>query len=249
MRKSTAILFTMLSITGIALLSSCDLFKQDYETRIFGDFMYKYIKSSSAKITYEDGDYVAIYELTEEGKTKETLIIPNEIDDKPVIKIGMPGSANTRNIFSCGGTFTSIYLPKSLETMGCHWLCDSKKIYMINSDNYYIHGYKGHNSDLYLSESLYNEYINYYEEDDLEYTSLHIANLEFVSDGETYFIADYEEGDLITYVPEEPTKDGYKFAGWFKESECINEWDFEVDTFTLEENETIMKLYAGWTKR
>ena len=159
----------------------------------------------------------------------------------------MPGYA-TRNIFSCGGTFTSLYLPKSLEIMSCRDLCNNIKIYIINSDDYYIHGNKACRPNLYLPESIYYEYINYYGEDDLEYTSLHIANLEFVNDNETYFIADYNEGDLITYRPEAPTKVGYEFGGWYKEEECITEWNFEEDTFSLEEDQTIMKLYAKWNK-
>lgn len=42
--------------------------------------------------------------------------------------------------------------------------------------------------------------------------------------------------------PEKPTAKGYSFNGWYKESSCKNEWDFETDTVT--KNTT---LYARWT--
>ncbi len=249
MKKTSKLILTLLTTAAITSLSSCDLFNQDYETRISGDFLYKYIKSSDAKITYEDGDYVAIYELSTEGLTKDTLIVPDEIDNKPVIKIGLPGSESTRNIFTGSPSFTSLYLPKSLEVMGCHSLCTNKKLFIIESDNYYIHGNKQHGANLYLPENLYNEYINYYDEEDLGLTSLHIANLEFISEGEVYFIGDYEEGDLISYVPDAPNKEGdYNFVGWYKEEECINEWDFTNDTFSLNEGETKMRLYAKFVE-
>ena len=43
-------------------------------------------------------------------------------------------------------------------------------------------------------------------------------------------------------APTAPTASGYLFRGWYKEAECINEWDFENDVIT----ETTT-LYAKWT--
>ena len=43
--------------------------------------------------------------------------------------------------------------------------------------------------------------------------------------------------------PSEPKQTGYYFAGWYKEKECINVWNFEKDTVTA--NTT---LYAKWVK-
>ncbi len=41
--------------------------------------------------------------------------------------------------------------------------------------------------------------------------------------------------------PEDPKKDGYKFTGWFKDSECSQEWDFYLDIITSD-----VTLHAGW---
>ncbi len=49
-------------------------------------------------------------------------------------------------------------------------------------------------------------------------------------------------GELLT-APEAPMAEGYQFEGWFKESECINAWDFAVDTVL---SDTI--LYAKWAE-
>ena len=43
--------------------------------------------------------------------------------------------------------------------------------------------------------------------------------------------------------PTDPSEEGYRFDGWYKEESCVNAWDFETDVVT--EDTT---LYAGWTK-
>ena len=49
-----------------------------------------------------------------------------------------------------------------------------------------------------------------------------------------------KEGELIT-KPEDPTKAGHTFGGWFKDSECTAPWEFESEKVT---KNTI--LYAKW---
>ena len=50
-----------------------------------------------------------------------------------------------------------------------------------------------------------------------------------------------EEGELVLEPLTMPTKTSHSFGGWYKESECINEWDFAVDTVTQD-----ITLYARW---
>ena len=47
--------------------------------------------------------------------------------------------------------------------------------------------------------------------------------------------------DSYLTKPADPTKDGYNFGGWYKESECKNAWDFTKDI--VNSNVT---LYAKW---
>ncbi len=70
----------------------------------------------------------------------------------------------------------------------------------------------------------------------------------------TYFIDDVD-GDIIINKPPMPIRDGYRFGGWYKEEECINEWNFDHDIVPKkiydEEENYIYKetaLYAKWTK-
>ena len=61
-----------------------------------------------------------------------------------------------------------------------------------------------------------------------------------------YYIDYYENGEKVMYIPPEPQRDGYSFGGWFKESDCINQWDFDTDTLQLTEEVQEVKLYAKW---
>lgn len=81
-----------------------------------------------------------------------------------------------------------------------------------------------------------------------------------------YWIDDYEYGTKILYKPDDPEREGYTFGGCYKESECINKWDFDNDTLpeydgNLEEYQNSLKnndyytdsyqetrLYAKWIK-
>lgn len=80
-------------------------------------------------------------------------------------------------------------------------------------------------------------------------------NYEESPNEDIFFINDFERGGKIENTPYEPTREGYKFKGWYKEPECVNAWDFEKDTLPAPEYyengelkyvETC--LYAKWEK-
>ena len=53
-------------------------------------------------------------------------------------------------------------------------------------------------------------------------------------------------------VPPEPTRKGYKFAGWYTEKDCVNKWDFDnVPTVSNNDDDSFFEfaLYAKWTKK
>ena len=62
------------------------------------------------------------------------------------------------------------------------------------------------------------------------------------NDGSTTLsvVTDLSYGDKLT-KPETPVKDGYTFAGWYKDEACTNPWDFETGI------PGSMTLYAKWT--
>lgn len=54
-------------------------------------------------------------------------------------------------------------------------------------------------------------------------------------------IKDVKEGSTIN-KPSDPSASGYIFEGWFKESTCINAWNFATETVNSN-----ITLYAKWT--
>ncbi|MDE5566142.1 MAG: InlB B-repeat-containing protein, partial [Anaeroplasmataceae bacterium] len=51
---------------------------------------------------------------------------------------------------------------------------------------------------------------------------------------------DVVDGSKIV-APKEPTRSGYRFAGWYQDEDYTDAWDFDVDTVTAS-----MTLYANW---
>lgn len=54
--------------------------------------------------------------------------------------------------------------------------------------------------------------------------------------------ADDNEIDELIIMPDEPTRDGFDFGGWYTESECINKFDAAV------KGEEDINLFAKWMK-
>ncbi len=69
------------------------------------------------------------------------------------------------------------------------------------------------------------------------YTSIYPSPIE-ASTIET--VNNVDDGSKVER-PEDPTASGANFAGWYKEKECVNEWDFDTDTVT-----SSVVIYAKW---
>ena len=52
-----------------------------------------------------------------------------------------------------------------------------------------------------------------------------------------------QEAGKLLELPPAPTREGYVFTGWYKDSACDERWNAEADTV-----EQDMILYAGWEK-
>ena len=71
-----------------------------------------------------------------------------------------------------------------------------------------------------------------------------------------YWLDDGYFDAVIKYRPKNPTREGYEFTGWYKEPECVNEWDFDKDIVVSRHSEPEggynlyyeTALYAGWRK-
>ena len=69
-----------------------------------------------------------------------------------------------------------------------------------------------------------------------------IITVTFDSQGGSAVDSQIVSDDEKVTKPTTPTKEGYNFGGWYKESECTNVWDFDTDTVTSD-----VTLFAKWT--
>ncbi len=66
----------------------------------------------------------------------------------------------------------------------------------------------------------------------------------FDSQGGSTVNSQQVEKDKTVSKPADPTRSGYTFDAWYKESACTNKWDFSTDTVTGN-----ITLYAKWTEK
>ena len=67
--------------------------------------------------------------------------------------------------------------------------------------------------------------------------------ISFDSKGGTDVPAHNQMYGQLLEVPEPPTREGYRFTGWYTDSACFDLWDVQEDKI-----EADMTLYAGWEK-
>ena len=244
-----ACLACLFSFSACSLLSDIWERIQSGESMLFGDFIYGYVYDAGDTGLRANGDYVAIVDLTEEGRKKQALFVPDEIDGKPVIKIGNMGGLGYSYSIGSVGNWKWCYLPayiQSCERFGYDWETSPKrKILMTNCEDLdYLHTIS---QPIYVSEELFAAYQCEYSNGEAN-MFVKVANLQFISEGNTCFIADYEEGERIAYIPSPTKRQNHVFDGWYKDAACESEWNFEEDTFLLAEGQTVLKLYAKWTE-
>ncbi len=245
-----AILAIALIIAGACLLKSCLSRSRFDEEVVIGDF-----------VCQEWGvNEIHIKDLSEEGKKKRNIIIPNELNGRKVVKLGYVAGFFAPN---AGGVesenLEKVYIMSDYLSMnnGVMSNCiNLQKIVLLNCDSIYHLG-SGTNAICYITYLRYKE--NYIDLDikieSGELPNYYAANVSYYYNYEGsendgyYWIDDIENGEKIEVIPDEPKREGYKFGGWYKEQECINKWDFEKDTIIKAEyHEKFIenKLYAKW---
>lgn len=253
--KKTILVFMCLSF--LLILSSCgkNKFLPEYENEYF-----KY-----AVRTNDDGTKKAyLIGFTELGLQQEVLVLPNQIENIPIDGIGYETTGtgwmweNTRYSNFRSETLKKLYIPFNAEenewfsryTMGELPNC---RIIDLGNNKYRI-----------LDE--FSEIVTTYhdfKQDSIKSDSYHtvlLANISFMYNYDNapnngcYWIDSYDN-EIISFIPENPTRENYTFDGWYKEKEFINKWDFEID---MTGDEIILTgqdfneypgiyLYAKWT--
>ena len=213
---------------------------------------------------FEYGDFICrewiegkiyITDLSEQGKQKRVLIVPEEVNGKPVVTI--------RNPAKWGGTewesegLEKVYLPWDLNVdLPTFRLYYNLSIFIIefrDLENFVFSSFFRDTNNLYVYHQIHKEFF------ELEW-GVNPANVSYYyNDGRTenygcYWLDNVPYGSLLDVLPpENPVSKGKRFAGWFKEPECINAWDFEKDTTPaekLDEDGNVIyqetALYAKW---
>jgi len=247
MKKILMIFFILISIIGVSFLSSCEDDNLPYKEEGY----YKY---------YIGNDNAYVVGLTELGMEQEALDFTAKLDGKNIV-LGYNYRLNY------GSEFLFDFYSDNL-----------KKVYITDYNNY-NHGLLGITAlDLDKIIKLDSIYCRYQTDDVKYYFNCNVeldsrknfnnsseyhqfyANVEYnlnYDDNDIYFIDDYDN-ELISYIPQNPEREGYTFDGWYKESECINKWDFYLNIIKekkwLNDNREYYKdqdyekttLYAKW---
>ena len=237
------LMMSIFCLYGLGILSSCGvipLYESEY-------FIYD-IASKTNK--------VRILGLTDKGKEQEYLVIPETIDGKEVTRIGCLIRADVSKIEEKYGN--EKYAQIKSENL--------KKIYIIPKIKIVHFGFGGerpfvdspkleavlyvfNDAEFIWAEDVYSSSYMNYQKANVSY----YYNYENSPNEGYYWIDNYEYGEAIEYIPAHPIREGYRFGGWYKESECINVWNFEADTlpevqYDEEQKEIYQetKLYAKW---
>ena len=240
---------------GVVTLCGCTPIKCNFPERPepyeYGDFIYEHWYENQEE--FKEYEHISIIGLTEQGQTKKELLIPEEINGAPVKYLGYRLYLNIIGELFSSNT-EKLFLTK---TYGSHeWFFHtSGHIYATEAEIYFnLEGVDY--TKIRLAEREWNRYYeinNFSSEVD---KNLCVNVIYYKNDGsdKISFVDDYD-GGKITFMPPEPKREGYEFAGWYREEECINEWDFAVDEVPEKEygeddeyNFKETSLFAKWVK-
>ncbi len=199
--------------------------------------------------------------LSEEGKLKEVIIIPKEINGLPVnglvdyayilstgklesealIRIYMLSTKYiARNFFAGVPQLEKVFLIGDIkdgwqQTEIPQGEEDTPAIIMKYEDDQYLYLYETPRS-YFVSRNVYDKFREIGSIAKICIANItYFYNFEGSSNCGIYWIDDYNYGAKIEYIPDEPVREGYDFGGWYKEAECVTPWDFESDALPQEQ--------------
>ena len=232
--RITNICIIIVFLSLIFLLSSCqtglkaqkDYFETDY-------FM----------CTKGSMGFVTIAGLTEKGRELEEIAFPTEINGIKVHFLGYEyGLTNYMESYNLKKIYISFGMSLSRADLflSCYEL---EKVIFLS----YNPPFKRPKDNSLGDVKIYAPADSLQKYNYLDYTSIIAANTSYMynyynaENGGYYWVDDINEGEMIKTIPTDPVREGYVFGGWYTETECTNQWDFE----TLKgENDII--LYAKW---
>ena len=246
----------ILSFVLFIFLSSCT--SNGGATHTLGDWKYK-INTKTKE--------VMLIGFSEEGKKKETIVLPTMIKDKKVTTIGYlkdyaldDGNGVWTADFS-GATYNKIYFHSFINISRVK---SGNGIFMTSNPKeiiaFYGRAFEGTDLLITSTDCFSNGYIpNICKIDNEKKSFFHYNSANVIyylnDDTDSTFFCDDCDGTKVNVIPPDPYRDGYEFRGWYKEKEGINEFDFDKEIIGNKEydndnnyilNET--SIYAKWEK-
>lgn len=219
---------------------------------------YGILKSCAEKQNYsevEQGDWIYCYfygklyvkDLSESGKQKTVLVFPTEFNGQEVI--GVRGRIKNDKLevlyVTNHADYSNYECPNLSKVVLINWEGDPQYFGWVENTYCKIYVRNGVPSE----RTLYN--IDY---------EIYFANTNFYYNYENsprqgvYWIDNFDWGGKVEYLPKNPTREGYSFAGWYLEPECINKLDdnYSLPNEQLDESGEVLyqevSLYAKWVE-
>ena len=240
------IIISLFIMCFCCVLSGCS--GNPLERSEYGDYLYRVRYDSM------NNHCITIMELSEQGKQKETIVFPTEINGVLVKAFGdefgfrIEGKIESENL-------KNVYMHSQIERFVNVDIFHELKGYTLYSGfDSSMSRYFVFYDTVYLSKED-NAWLNKLESDHEVFEKVRYANVIYYYnyDNKTTFFVDDCDGTVVNVIPPNPYRKGYEFLGWYKEPECINKWDFENDIVPSKEYDENgqyilkeIKLYAKW---
>lgn len=240
------IIMSLCMMCFCCVLSGCG--SDPLERSEYGDYLYRVTNDSMRN------HCITIMELSEQGKQKETIVFPTEINGVLVKAFGdefgfrIEGKIESENL-------KNVYMHSQIERFVNVDIFHELKGYTLYSGfDSSMSRYFAFYDTVYLSKED-NTWLNKLESNHEVFEKVRYANVIYYYnyDNKTTFFVDDCDGTVVNVIPPNPYRKGYEFLGWYKEPECINKWDFENDIVPSKEYDENgqyilkeIKLYAKW---
>lgn len=227
------LLLVSLIMMMIFSIVSCKFGNVKEHLKVSGDFKYYSYKLN-------DIDWVWILEMSDEGIEKESIILPNEIDNKKINE-GFGGRIKNGYFDFVVTGIKRLYIPSYLyhkiNRLDLSYYSEDNpiSIFCPKYNSYVSSSIKKENNNSiikYTSATEYYELMNKNSEQ-VEKDGIIPANVSYYLEDDysknyVYFIDDCD-GTTVNIVPPNPIKEGYRFDGWYKDKDYTQKWNFETD--------------------
>ncbi len=253
MKHVTKKIFIVATIVVFAVIIVWEIFMWNFMNDIDKIFSkYKYTEIASEFFTlryYEKDNYYEITGTTEQGNNQRFLVISEYIDGIKVHALGYNAPFRLYEPDIKSDVIEKVYFEDEIEEINSYSFrdCPNVEKVMYPAADSTAASIGGYGITVYCPRKMYEaeygtKYISYGK--CLRANVSYYYNYEGAEHDGYYWIDDCDYGSMIEYIPPAPKREGYTFAGWYKESECTNAWDFDTDTLP-EEKKGVEEVYKN----